>query len=496
MSANTGIEYARPPRPVAVSVAVSTIAQLLARGVHLCVNVGISLALIRYFGPRRYGDFVFVITVTAVFALVSEFGLRNLAVRSISRDPAVAPLMLGSVLAARMATGLVTAAAAQFVCLAFGADRTVHYAVLVSSMLFFTDALMSIGIIFQVELRQEYDAAIRATIELLELVMIVVLIRRSAGLVAIVAAPVTSAWIGVALMAFMARLRFGLRLRVDWRALPALLREAFPFALIGIAGVAYLKLDALVLVALRPRTDVGVYGAAFQPIENVLLTSIILTNVLFPILAATYVPDRERFRKVYQSGAEALVAVVAPVPMILLVLGDPFVQSVYASKYAGAVRPLQTLAFALIFMVVNVWQGFVLVAAGRQQATLVYVSVAIVLNVIVDVFLVHRYGPQGAAVGTLLTSLFLVACSTIAVSRLTGSRLDLVRFARIAVPMVALAATVWVLYRGFGLPWWISLLGGSAAWPVMLRVAGLFSIAEARTILKRPSQSRLSEVTP
>ena len=48
--------------------------------------------------------------------------------------------------------------------------------------------------------------------------------------------------------------------RVDWPAVPALLARAVPFALIGVAGAAYVRLDALVLAALRPRADVIIRG--------------------------------------------------------------------------------------------------------------------------------------------------------------------------------------------------------------------------------------------
>ncbi len=465
------------PRPVAVGsvgarLAVSTIAQLLARVVHLGVNVTTSLMLIRYFAPGGYGDYVFVVSVSGLLLLLSEFGMRNHAVRELSRDTAKAGAVIGTTTVARLVTAVVASGVAQLVCIAFGVSKTTQIAVAISSLVFFTEAVLTLTIVFQVGLRQEVDAVVRTSIELVELALVIVAIQLRLGLLAVVAAPIVGAVVGTVLASAIATRRFGLRPSVVWSDLPALFRRAAPLALVGVAGAAYLKLDAFAVAFLRPRSDVGLYGAAFQPIEHTLITTIVVVNVLFPLLAQSFGKQPERFADVYQGGTELLLGLVLPIPVLLAAIGPSAVRSVYGANYAAAFRPMLTLSFALVLIVVNVWQGFALVAAGNQRATLFAVGPAIVINILIDIPLITRFGPIGAAIGTLLTAAFLVTCSTIAVARVTGCVLDARRLLRLAV----CASVLWggsVLFDSVShAQWWITAGLAGIAWPVLAWYTG------------------------
>ena len=82
--------------------------------------------------------------------------------------------------------------------------------------------------------------------------------------------------------------------------------------------MCYLKLDALMLAVLRTPREVGLYGSAYQPIEYTFLAAAVVVNVAFPLVAAAYgAGDHERFALLYRRGAEALVAVMVLVPVIL-----------------------------------------------------------------------------------------------------------------------------------------------------------------------------------
>ncbi len=465
------------PRPVAVGsintrLAVGAIAQLAARLVHLAVNITTSLVLIRYFTPGRYGDYVFVVSVCGFLLLLSEFGMRNHAVRELSRDAANVGEIVGTATAARMITAITATVVGQLACIAFGVNRTTQLAVAVSSLIYFTEAILTVTVIFQVRLRQEVEALVRTSIELVELILVITAVRLGFGLVAVATAPIIGAVFGIAIASAVASNRFGLRPSVAWSALPGLFRRAAPLALIGVAGAAYLKLDAFAVAVFRPRSDVGLYGAAFQPIEHTLITTIVVVNVLFPVLARSYGKEPERFANVYQGGMEVLLALVLPIPVLLSVVGRAAVTSVYGPSYASAFRPMMALAIALVMIVANVWQGFALVAAGNQRATLFAVGPAIAINIAIDVPLVIRYGPLGAALGTLATAAFLVTCSSRAVTRITGCRLDQARLLRLSGCAVAL----WVVGAGFQAAtqshWWITSVVVGSAWVLLLWLTG------------------------
>jgi O-antigen/teichoic acid export membrane protein len=481
MTTSTEDATAEQATAVARSVAASTVSQMAAKLLHLALNVAVSLALVRYFGPARYGDYVLVITVTGLLGLLPDFGLSKLAVREAARDMAATPVLVGSVVAVRLAISVVAALLAQGVVALVGGGPGVRAATAIASLLFLSESILTVVVVFHVRLKQQYEAFVRVAMEAVETGLTFWLIARSASLVVIICAPVVGAAIGVVLAMVIARRRFGLSMRFDRTRARDLLRQAMPIGPAVLVGVAYLKLDGVMIAALRPQREVGIYGAAFQPIEYLFLASAVLINVLFPLLARTHGSDHDRFVGVYRRGTEALLALVMPVAILLAFVAPALVRVVYAPAFAASAQPLQVLGVALVLMTLNAWQGFVLLAGGRQRVTLAYNLWALGINALLNFGLVWLVGYMGAAFTAVATAAFVTACSTAAISRLLSATLDLGRLARVVAANLALAATMAGLVRLLSWPAAAALT--LAAYPLWLHLSGVFDLGRLRSLL-------------
>jgi len=466
-----------PESNVARSVAVSTTTQLVARGFDLLVNVTVSLAVVRHLGPLGYGDFVVVVTVAGLTGLIAEFGLPKLAVREVSRTPSAAGVVIGTVTVVRLVLAVVAAGIAQLVLLGLDASYEVRVATLIAGTLAVSEALMSLVVVFHVSLRQQYEAFARLAANVVKLVLVLALVRADAGLVPLVAAPSATAFVAVLLAHRTAKRRFDLRLSFDSRRIPGLLREAAPIAPAMLIGVLYLKLDALMVGLLGTRRDVGVYGAAYQPIEYVLLASAVIIGVLFPLLARAQGSDHDRFVRLYRRGAEMVVAAMLPVAVVLSFIAAPLAEAAFEPRFADSAGPMIVLGWALVFIAINGWQSFTLLASGHQRVNLAYLSGAVVANVTLDVFLVPWLGPIGAAWGTLVSAALLVAASTWAVTRYARATLAPVGLARV-VGANSVAALLIAGGLSVGLAWWTPVALAYVAYPVWLLLTGVLGERE------------------
>ncbi len=463
------------------ALAFSSMAQAGAKVLHLGLNVVASLALIRYLGPAGYGDYVFVFSFTALVGLLSDFGLSNVAVREMSRQPGAERAILGTAVGGRLGLAAFSWALAQALLFVMGVRADLKLAIAVTSLLFVTDALLSVVVLFQVRLAMQYEALVSLVIQALDTLLILWLISRSAGLLAIVAIPVCTTLIGIPLAWAIGRARFGMSLRFEIGRLPGLLTEALPVGLALLVAVTYLKLDSVLLALLRSPREVGLYGAAYKPVEYLLLASAVLINPMFPLLSRWRL-DRERFQALYRRGSEALLAFVLPIPVVLTFVATPLLLTVYTPPFAPAAVPMRILSVALVFMVVNSWQGFVLLSRGRQRVTLAYDAAGLVLNVILNLALIRLWGYLGAAVAALLTSIFIAGCAVSAVARVLGATADYARLPRVVLSNVALAATFWLLALA-GAPWWVALPIAGLGYPAWLLLFQVTNLAELRLLL-------------
>ena len=133
-----------PARDVVGAVAMSAMAQLIGKAIHLVLNIVASIALIRYLQPDGYGEYVFVFSFAALFGLLSDFGLAKVAVRDMVRDPSSAGVVLGTAMAGRLILAAISFVAAQLALVALGVSADLRIAIAIVSLLFATEAMLSV----------------------------------------------------------------------------------------------------------------------------------------------------------------------------------------------------------------------------------------------------------------------------------------------------------------------------------------------------------------
>ena len=474
------------------AVSTSTAAQIASRGVHFVLNVIAGLALIRYFGPAGYGDYAFVLTYATLFGLLSDFGLSKVAVRDMSREPGAEGAVLGTAMATRVVLSLAAALLAQIGAILLGVREELRAVVAVASLLFLVESLLSVMAVFQVRLAMQYEAIVATAIQALDTAIILALISLKASLIVIVGSPVVSGAIGITIALALVRRRFPLAMRVDVARLRRLLIESAPVGLTTMIVVLYVKTDAVILGLLATPTDVGLFAAAYKPIEYALLALMLPINVLFPLLARWCGTDRRLFQLVYWRGADALLAFTLPIAVVVFVGAGPIVTALYAADFASSTTPLRLLALGLPLMVLSAWQGFALLAGGHQRVTVAYDAAALVVNVSANLVLIPAIGYMGATIAAFATSLFVAICAWTA----AGLLLDVRGEAGLRLRSIVLAngALAVVLVGGsLVAPVWAALPVAMALYPFWLLVFGAVTRAEVVSLLPMRRTASVAE---
>lgn len=478
----TGTALVSPAtRQVIGAVAVSTTALIVAKIGHVALNVIAGLALIRYLGPAGFGDYVFVTSFATLFGLLSDFGLTRVAVRDMSREPANAHVILGTALATRLTLAVLCLGLAQVVLLLTGARGELRAAIAVASLLFVVEALLAVVAVFQVRVAMQYEAIVTLTIQSVDTALILGLIRLDSGLLPLLAAPVASGLVGVVFAFTIVKLRYSTRMSLDPRRVPALLRDALPLGMTSVLVIVYLKADSIFLGVLRGPTDVGLYGAAYRPIEYMLIALAIPANVLFPLLARWHGEDKAAFRAVYRRGAELCMAMALWAAVMLVILADPLVHALYAVEFDPSAAALQLLAIGMVFMLAGVWEGYALLA-GHGQIPVLWCNVAgLSVNLVANLILIPRFGFMGAAGAGVLTGLVVAISSGAFAARVLNVWPDWRRLARVGLAVVGVAASV-SLALAVGVPWFAAGMIGAAIYPAWLLGVRAVAVSDLRLL--------------
>lgn len=195
-----------------------------------------------------------------------------------------------------------------------------------------------------------------------------------------------------------------------------------PLVAASAVGAISIQIDKLIVSSMCSPEQFAVYsnGAIEIPLIGILTGSI----------ASVIQPDLRRLvaegnfagaLALFRQAAAKSAAVLIPAMVFLLVSAEPFILTLFSSKYSGSVLPFRL--YLLILPVRIVYYGVFMMALGKNKLILYRTIVALVFNLAVSIVLVRWMGFIGSIVGTILT-LYLVSCAWnfTVISRAVGCR--------------------------------------------------------------------------
>ena len=186
-------------------------------------------------------------------------------------------------------------------------------------------------------------------------------------------------------------------------------RRAIPLGAAIVLSVAYTRTAVFVLDALEGPDAVGTYGVALKLTEPLAILPAALLAAVFPAIVrrrADGDPAGERLRShttLVLAGCGVLVAAIG------VMAGPWLLDLLYGSQYAGAAAPFQILAVAVLFTFVNYALTHFVIAHDLHRRYLAYTATVFVLNLVLCLALVPRFGPVGAAWSVVLSEVLLLS---------------------------------------------------------------------------------------
>jgi len=182
--------------------------------------------------------------------------------------------------------------------------------------------------------------------------------------------------------------------------------------------------------------------------------------------------------------AEYLSMASLPILAFTIVAARPIVTFLFGAEFAAAAPALPVLAGAFVSISFGYLVGNMVVILELQRVFLRNAAVGLVINVVLNVVFIPRYGFQAAAWITLLTEATVMSLSMREVLRALAMRPRLERFARVLAAALVMGAVVGVA-RAAGAP--LGALAAIAAvlYPLDLVLLRALSRGELVSVLRR-----------
>lgn len=369
------------------------------------------LVIGRVLGPDAYGDVSIGLAVLMVAVTVGLLGLRQGVPRYISRfdDPAairgawVTGLgiagAIGIVIAAAMTAGAEPLSAVLFE----EADSPAMIALFALAVPFVIGMQVGVGAVrgFENTIYRTY------TRDLLypgvRLVVLVGFLAAGAGILAAGYAYLVGA--AVAFVAVHLLLNRLLPLVGAFRTnVPEMLTFSIPLVISTLLSRLLTRTDTIMLGYFRPSFEVGLYSAAF-PLAGALV--LVLSSFGFMYLPVASRLDSEDKRDevdaIYKITTKWIFVLTFPAFLTLVVFSGDVLRATFGAQYAPAATALSILAIGFFSRAAFGRSRETVSALGFTTYLLLTNAFAFVLNVGLNLVLIPRYGPTGAAVASAVT---------------------------------------------------------------------------------------------
>lgn len=275
---------------------------------------------------------------------------------------------------------------------------------------------------------------------------------------------------------------------VDGPAVRAMLRSISLFGIGAVLSAAYARIDGLLLLNLNGATDAGIYAASYRFLEASSMVPAALLVPTAPLIVAqlrdygrvTSLVDRAFRRLEWSAGIGLMLILVGTAPWAIeVLLGTDFSESGKILTVLAMYRAWSILAFLSAAKVMH---------ARRERIYVAIAAMGLTMNVGLNLILIPRYGPAGAAAATIATEFATTAAYVVASRDLSsvGRGLTLV-----ALGGVGIAAGSLALLADSTFP-----PGLAAAVFASLVSAGLIACFRAAVVLRREIDTGRGAILP
>lgn len=387
--------------------------------------IGLATQIIaaRYLGDKGYGNYSLAFALSGVFTVFLDMGLSIYICKQVSRYPKEANQYLKSVFGLKKF--LVLPVIGVLICLVWLMPAEGEVKVVVCA----------IGLALVVNGFTEMHLAVFRAFEWMSLVCVLLVVQRAlffalgfiSLLMGYLVVPFSIIFLVVSVFSLILA-RWNMQKRsegreplLDWGLSKTILKKSLPVCGIFLFSYIYFRIDVVIVYFLIGEAETGWYNAAFKWVEVLALLVASIRSALFPTLSRVYSDPGNQFQSICKEAVRYLFLIGLPLTVGTFVLAPELVKLLYGDLYEMTVQILQIMALGFFLICVNEFAIFLLLSADRFSEVLKVVFLGSVLNIVLNILAIPKWGVIGAAAVAGLTELFLFFMLYNYMSRISGA---------------------------------------------------------------------------
>lgn len=378
---------------------------MLGKAVAMLSVLFVGVLVGRYLGPEQYGLMHYVISFVAIFEVLSEFGLSNIEIREMAREPGHRDAIMGTCFALRTMLAVVAYLLLLGIVSWAEGDPYTRKVIMAYGLCLFTFPFHVARNYFTSIVKNEYVVKTQIARTMVGALIKIILLWRKMSLTWFILAAGFDFVLLAAGYAQSYRTQVGSfrSWRFEPKRIPFILAESFPLLLSGAAVVIYQRIDQVMIKHLVSKGGVGYFATAGLFLNVVLFLPVVLVQTVSPLLVRIHQNNLEAYRRKALEVVGGVTWLAILLSLGVTICAPWLIGWTYGEKYAAAIPILQVLIWKTVGMALSSSAGHLIIIEGIQKWAVIRNLLGCLTCIGLNWVILPRYGVVGAAWVTLVT---------------------------------------------------------------------------------------------
>ena len=376
------------------------------------------IALSYLLGDEGLGKYSFILAYAGIFAIFYDFGIDTLLIREIAADRTKVGTYIPTMLSMRILLVILVILPAIISIQFKETDPIVILGVSIASLGVFCSYLSY----FFRSLLQAFELlVIDAKIKFAENIFLLTMTLAGYYLYGFLGAIIG---VGISqlctlLISVVSARKYikGWKPGFDAKLAAIIFKRSLPFWFTGTFLIIYFRIDSIMIQSLRNFSEVGLYNSAMKLVYGLHLIPNVFIRAAFPVMTRFYQQKSEHIELLLQQTLRYLLLLALPMAVGGALLSYQLMHLVYADEFLPAAPAFAILIISEAMFFLTYGLGNFLNSINKPKVWTYITGLSLVLNVLMNYFLIQAHGFTGAATATLLTQFLVLLSLIFAVSR-------------------------------------------------------------------------------
>lgn len=376
----------------------------LGRMFGLLASFFVNAYIARYLQPTNYGLLNYVISFAGLFAFLSTLGIDSIVMRDIIKHPEKTNEYLGTGFFIKLLGSLFAVSLVTVLSFLINKDFFTSLLMLIISSTFIFQAFNIIDLYFQSKVLSKNTVKVQIFSTIFVAMMRVVFIQLHLNVFwFLLTYLIESIIISLGLITAYLRIGSMRSWSLNRSLIIQILNDSWPLMLASAAVAIYFRIDQVMIKYLLGNEPVGVYSAAVKISEIWYFIPYLIVSSLFPAIVNAKATDQKIYERRLARLYSFLFWLAVLVGVFVSIFANLLILKIFGSKYLGAALSLKIYVWSGVSVFWGMIMGQYLIAENYTRISFAVTFLAMVGNIILNLYFIPKYGISGAAIATLLS---------------------------------------------------------------------------------------------